>query len=161
MKKSGEFNYSRSTLFRLLHELGFKYQKRNNKVFIYERPEIIAHRNRYLRELMKIRAQKNPASIIYIAETWLNAHHSVCNVWQDTMVNENPDKAKMDNLSLGLPQPSGKGQRLIITHAGGNFGFVKNGLWTLEQAKERLIILKKWMLNILKMVYEKTCSQHT
>ena len=99
---------------------------------------------------MKIRAQKNPPSIIYIDETWLKAHYSVCNVWQDTMVNENPAKAKMDNLSLGLRQPSGKGQRLIITHAGGNFGFVKNGLWALEQAKERLIIMKKWMLNILK-----------
>ena len=112
MKKSGEFNCSRSTLWRLLHELGFKYQKTNNKVFIYERPEIIVHRHRYLRELMKIRAQENPPSIIYLA------------------------KAKMDNLSLGLRQPSGKGQRFkIITHAGGNFGFVKNSLWTFRASK--------------------------
>ena len=81
---------------------------------------------------MKIWAQENLASIIY-----LDAHHSVCNVWQDTMVNENPAKAKNDHLSLGLRQPSGKGQRLIITYAGGNFGFVKNSLWTYRASKRK------------------------
>ena len=43
---------------------------------INERPDIIAARRRYLREIRRIR-EEGLYSIVYTDETWLNARHTV------------------------------------------------------------------------------------
>jgi transposase len=134
-KQELEYPYGRTSLWRILREIGFKYTKRNSKTFIYERPEILVHRHRYLREIKSLRQSQPTPNIVYLDETWLNAHHSVSRVWCDQQVEENPYKAKTECLSVGLQQPSGKGQRLIITHAGGDSGFVPDALWTFKASK--------------------------
>ncbi|KAM7303197.1 uncharacterized protein ISCGN_013178 [Ixodes scapularis] len=54
---------------------------------------------------------------------WLPPGHTVSRVWVDTTVASSHD-AFTRGLSTGLKQPSGKGQRLIVTHIGSDEGFV-------------------------------------
>ena len=81
-----------------------------------ERPEIIAWRHRYLREIRRIISNGTP--IVYLDETWVNAHHTVSYKWYD----ESADVDKIDPKEA----PSGKGKRLIILHAGYEGGFLPN-----------------------------------
>ena len=57
-----------------------------------------------MRSVRRLRDDDRP--IIYLDETWLNAHAAPERIWYD-------DKGKG-----GFKRPSGKGQRLIIFHAG-------------------------------------------
>ena len=54
----------------------------------------------------------------------MNAGHTKSVVWQDTTI-KCRRQAFLDGLTTGLQQPSGKGERLIVLHAGNEEGFVK------------------------------------
>lgn len=80
----------------------------------------MARRN-YLRSIQKFRSEGK--NIYYLDETWANSgHHKNC-VWQDTSITS-AHQALKQGLTVGLKAPSGKGKRLIITHAGSENGFV-------------------------------------
>ncbi|CAH2010038.1 unnamed protein product [Acanthoscelides obtectus] len=70
-----------------LHEINFRYETRNRKSVLIERPEIVAWHRKYLREINR--------------------------------------QASIEGLSTGLRGPSGKGQRLIVTHIGSDSGFLE------------------------------------
>ena len=76
----------------------------NNRKYVIEQPCVIAQRHNFLRKVCKCCREGRP--IIYLDETWLNAHHSLTKCW-------------IDNDGTGrLPVKSGKGGRVIILHAG-------------------------------------------
>ena len=104
LKDKDAFPGGRSTLFKLLKSMGFRYHERNDKTFLYERRDIIEARHKYLRSVRRLRGEGRP--IIYLDETWLNAHAAPERIWYD------------DEGKGGFKRPSGKGQRLIILHAG-------------------------------------------
>ena len=104
LKSDGNFPYGRSTLHKVLRKLKFRYAKRDDKVFFYERRDIIESRHKYLREIRKYRKEGRP--IVFLDETWANAHMAPERVWLDS------------EGKGGWKRPSGKGQRLIILHAG-------------------------------------------
>ena len=104
LKSDGNFPYGRSTLHKVLRKLKFRYAKRDDKVFFYERQDIIESRHKYLREIRKYRKEGRP--IVFLDETWANAHMAPERVWLDS------------EGKGGWKRPSGKGQRLIILHAG-------------------------------------------
>jgi hypothetical protein len=58
------------------------------------------------------RIDKRPE--VFLDETWINSHAAPEKIWVDK-----------DGLG-GWRRPSGKGERLIIIHAGGSFGWVSN-----------------------------------
>ncbi|CAH2012435.1 unnamed protein product, partial [Acanthoscelides obtectus] len=95
-----------------LHEINFRYETRNRKSVLIERPEIVAWRDK---------AEKS-----YLDETWVNAGHTVKKTWIDKNVVSNR-QASIEGLSTGLRGPSGKGQRLIVTHIGSDSGFLEEG----------------------------------
>ncbi|KAL4098421.1 hypothetical protein QTP88_023040 [Uroleucon formosanum] len=66
-------------------------------------------------------------TIYYLDETWLNAGDCVDRVWKDNTVLSKRD-AFNKGLTTGLPNPSGKGKRLIILHIGSENGFLPGGL---------------------------------
>lgn len=105
-----------STVHKILKELGFIYSSRKRNSVLIERPEIMEWRHTYLRKIKKYRHQSR--TIIYTDETWVNAGHTTNKVWQDTTVKSHR-QAHNEGLSTGLKNPSGKGNRLIITDAGG------------------------------------------
>ncbi len=114
LRKDIGFTGSRTTLWRIVKQLGFKYKKQCGRKFLIEKPEIVMLRHQYLRKMKKLRESKPPSKIIYMDETWLNANHTVGKCWMDADGNG------------GIPSPLGKGQRLIIVHAGSSLGFVPN-----------------------------------
>lgn len=89
---------------------------------ITEREDIIVWRRKYLYDIRKYRAEGR--SIYYLDETWLNAGDCV---WKDNTVLSKHD-AFNKGLTTGLPNPSGKGKRLIVLHIGSENGFLPGGL---------------------------------
>ena len=73
-------------------------------MFFYKRRDIIESRHKFFREIRKYRKGGRP--IIFLDETWANAHIAPERVWLDSEGNGE------------WKSPSGKGQRLIILHAG-------------------------------------------
>lgn len=116
-------NFTYRTLLRVMHDLGFVYKTRSRNSMLIERDDIVLWRRRYLREIRRLVAEKKP--VYYLDETWLNAGHTKSRVWQDTTVKCKRD-AFLNGLTTGLKQPTGKGGRLIVVHAGNEDGFVNN-----------------------------------
>ncbi|XP_040062230.1 uncharacterized protein LOC120837106 [Ixodes scapularis] len=123
---------SGSTLYRLLKDMGFEKQKRNRNTLLYEREDIVEWRRRYLRAIRKHRAQNR--KIYFQDETWVNAGLTVDKVWTDSTI-KSARQAFMSGLTTGLKVPSGKGERVIVTHAGSDTGFVSGCLDVLCEKK--------------------------
>ena len=94
----------------LFKKLNSPTKKRDSKRYIYEQRNIIEQRHTYLQTIKKLRRENK--TIIYTDETWVNAHHTQEYIWVDS-----------DGRG-GWKVPSGKGQRLIVVHAGGVEGWV-------------------------------------
>ena len=125
-------NMSLSTLHRVMKRIGMAYNTRKRNSILLERPDITEWRHRYLRAIRKHRREGR--NIVYSDETWCNAGHTKKKVWIDTTV-KTSRQAFLGGLSTGLKEPSGKGTRLIITHAGTKDGFVP-GAAMIFQAKK-------------------------
>ena len=67
-----DFPYGRSRLHKLLKKMGFSFKFRGKERLIYERSDIIAWRERYLRAIKKFRENNPDKDIVYTDETWLN-----------------------------------------------------------------------------------------
>lgn len=113
-RESINFNGGRTSLWKVLKSMGFKFKKQDGRKFLIQRPEIVFQRHQYLRKMKHIRQSKHPSQIIYLDETWINASHTNSKCWVDSKGQG------------GFPTPVGKGQRLIIVHAGSANGFVKD-----------------------------------
>ena len=120
------FTGHRTTLWKLLHKIGFTYKKVNDKRYIYEQPRRIEWRHRYLRRMRKNRRENRP--VVFLDETWANAHDGRERAWVET------DQAS-GGTKGGVRKPSGKGSRLIILHAGSCKGWI-NGAELVFQSKK-------------------------
>lgn len=110
----------------------FRYLKRNRKSILIEREDIVRWRHDYLRTIKRYRTENRP--IFYLDETWLNEGHTKEKIWVDNTV-KSKRHAFIEGLSTGLRNPSGKGRRLIILHAGSEEGFVNEALLVFEGKK--------------------------
>ena len=99
-------------MWRILRDLGFTYKKQDNKQYVYEERHITEQRHTYLQMIRKLR-RENTHDLIYTDETWVNAHHTNEHIWVHS------------DGKGGWKVPSGKGQRLIVVHAGGVEGWVE------------------------------------
>lgn len=109
------------TVRRLLREIGFKREKRSRNSLLLDREDILAWRHQFLRDIQRFREENR--QIFYLDETWVTAGHTTSTVWTDTTVKSSADAFRR-GLTTGLKQPSGKGQRVIVTHIGSKDGFV-------------------------------------
>ncbi|KAG0419475.1 hypothetical protein HPB47_004091 [Ixodes persulcatus] len=73
-----------ATVHRMLKKLGLKYKKRSRNARLIEATHIVQWRCKYLRRMSELRRHKK--NIFYINETWVNAGHTVGQVWVDTGV---------------------------------------------------------------------------
>ena len=110
VRTDGVFHGGWFCLWKLLRSMGFSYKIADNKWFLYEQHDIIEQWHTYLQAIGKLRQQNK--TIVYTDETWVNAHHTNEYIWVDY------------NGKGGWKVPSGKGQRLIVVHAGGVEGWV-------------------------------------
>lgn len=145
--------FKRTTLHKILHELGFDYNKQDNRTLLLEREDIVLWRRKYLRQIKEYRDANK--TIYYLDETWVNAGHVKTKTWLDTTV-KNKRQAFLDGLSTGPKAPTGKGKRLIVLHIGSDKGFVEDGLLVFESKStkdyheemdgERFL---NWFINIM------------
>lgn len=121
--------FKRTTLHKILHKLGFDFNKQDSRTLLVEREDIVLWRRKYLRQIKEYRNANK--TIYYLDETWVNAGHVKTKVWLDTTI-KNKRQAFQDGLSTGPKAPTGKGKRLIILHIGSEKGFLEDGLLVFE-----------------------------
>ena len=112
-----------TTLYRMIKEMGFAVKKRESKMMVYQRMDVVAHRHRYLRAIEEYRAKD--FTIYYQDETWCNANHTRQYIWQC----ENTEASELlahTSWKGGLKVPCGSGQRLIVNDIGSKDGFLAN-----------------------------------
>lgn len=118
-KMRNKVNYSggEDTLRKHLLNIGFKFKKCHNKrKLLMERYDIVAWRSRYLRKLRENNAlAENKKPVTFLDETYIHPSYGVGKCWQSE---DQPGVYRTDR----------SGQRYIIVHAGGAYGFVNNGL---------------------------------
>ena len=111
------FKGGRTSLWTLLKSMGFRYKKHcSNRAILMERSDIVAARNKFLRELKMNRRSEDPRPEIYLDETWINQNIAVEQCWTNK------------EGTIGPRTKSGKGGRFIIVHAGSSEGFVPGAL---------------------------------
>ncbi|XP_026728002.1 uncharacterized protein LOC113494064 [Trichoplusia ni] len=125
-------SFKRTTFYKVLKKLQFKYVKRNRKSALIDRDDIVLWRIKYLNTITKLRNEGK--TIYYTDETWLNEGHTMNKVWQDETI-KSVKEAHHQGLSTGLKNPSGKGKRLIVVHIGSNTGFLEGGELIFEAKK--------------------------
>ena len=124
-KRDGIFEGGCTTLSKLLKSMFFRYKIREDgKRYIYKQPRVIQLRHDYLRRMRRNREEKRPE--IYLDETWTNSHSAPERIWVDR-----------DGCG-GWRRPSGKGERLIIIHAGNATGWIPNAGKHFQSKKKSL-----------------------
>ena len=135
LKRKMDFPYKKSHLHSLLMKLGFKFKRRGMERIIYERDDLVSWREKYLREIAKVRETEPQREIVYMDETWLNEGHRLQKEWID-LVTLNKANRKLiynEGLTVGCTKIQvGKGKRLIITDAMTQNGPVDGGLWIFK-----------------------------
>lgn len=119
LNESSLFHGGKSSLKKIINNLGFRYKKVNGRRVLLERSDIVTWRCKFLREVI----QQNFDSIVWLDETWVNASHSRAKGWTD------------DSVEGTMPVPIGKGGRIIVIHAGTSQGFVPNCLHIFRSKK--------------------------
>ncbi|XP_072381874.1 uncharacterized protein [Diabrotica undecimpunctata] len=125
-------DFKRTTFYKLLKKLQFKFEKRGRNSMLTDRDDLVIWRREFLRQIKDHR--NGNRKIYYLDETWINAGHTKSKTWIDKSVTSSR-QAFLDGLSTGLKNPSGKGKRLIICHIGSEDGFVVDALWSFESKK--------------------------
>ena len=98
-----------------MKEIGFRWVKtKNNRPVLTEIHEIRAMRIHYLQNIKKFREEGR--TVVYQDETYIHSSRTLPYTWNDQI---QPG---------GYAVPVAKGQRLIIVHAGSQYGFVPNTL---------------------------------
>ena len=108
------------TLSRWVKKLGFVCKRRNRKLQVYQRLDIVASRQRYLRRVRKLWSAGY--KVFYQDETWCNANHTREFIWQldDETERDIPGTRWKGELKV----PTGSGKRLIVNHLVSEDGFL-------------------------------------
>lgn len=114
-----EFPYKTSTLKEILRKTGFKFKKAKSRNILVENPRIEQRRFRYLHQIETYRLEKR--NIVFIDETWFNVVDKTCKSWFDSTA-----------ASSVKSRRSGKGQCIILLHAGGENGWVSGAQFVLH-----------------------------
>ena len=110
-----EFPYKLSTLRDILIGLGFKYKLlKNKRRILVEKTQFKEWRLRYLDTVEE--ARRNGRPLVYLDETWFNVNDVKKKGWSD------------DSIRTTSRQPLGKGERIIITAAVREVGWIPNSL---------------------------------
>ncbi len=68
LRRDETYKYSKTTTYKIMKSLGFVFKERNDKLYICERPEIVARRRQYIQQIKKYRSENR--NIVYLDETY-------------------------------------------------------------------------------------------
>ena len=104
----------------MIKKLGFNCKSRNEKLYVYQRLDIVLQRHNFLRKIEEYR--RDGYNIYYQDETWCNTNHTKKHIWQKE---ETCDEVVAGTTWVGgLKVPSGAGKRLIVNDIGSRDGFL-------------------------------------
>ncbi|XP_060854700.1 uncharacterized protein LOC132932367 [Rhopalosiphum padi] len=126
-------NFSRTSLYRLLKSMEFKYSKRGRNGTLLEKSEIVLWRRKYLKDIKKYREEGRP--IYYLDEMLVNTGGISERVRCNKTVKSLPRDVHTQSFSPGPVNPSSNENRLIVIHIGSEDGFVPGGLLCVESQK--------------------------
>ncbi|CAI6363976.1 unnamed protein product [Macrosiphum euphorbiae] len=115
---------SRTSLFRILKEMGFKYSQRSGNGALTEKSKIVLWRRRFLEDLKKYREEGR--HIYYLDETSINSGE--CTI-------KSPQDEFLQDQKTGVVNSSGKDKHLIVLNIGSEDGFVPEALLCFESKK--------------------------
>ncbi|XP_022167266.1 uncharacterized protein LOC111031563 [Myzus persicae] len=115
---------SRTGLFRLLKNMGFKYSKRSVNGALTEKNKIVVWRRRFLEDLRKYR--KEGRHLYYLDETCV--HSGECTI-------KSPGDAIVKGQTTSAVDPSEKDKRFIALNIGSEDGFVPGALLCFKSKK--------------------------
>lgn len=99
----------------------------DKRKLLCESQDIRYKRINFLKKLLQYRSEGR--NIIYTDETYIHSSHV-------------REKGWFDDSLKGITKPISKGQRLIIVHAGGEKGFIKNGLLIFKSGNFKYFLEK-------------------
>ncbi|GAU89377.1 hypothetical protein RvY_01932 [Ramazzottius varieornatus] len=108
---------SKSTMYRVLRRMGFRYRDRSTK-HLFGDPSLKVRRIRYIRAVRQFR-QTN-ALIAFLDETWLNENYQFRKSWIELDKEKSTGTDEILCKDCGQSHPSGSGKRLVI------FDFLKD-----------------------------------
>lgn len=123
-----DFKCGNTSMRILLKEVGFQYKKNSEgRKYLMERTDIVCARMDFLRKLDLLRRTNDQRPRFYLDETWINQNHARKRMWLGSN-----DEGGFKN------QPVGKGQRLIVCHAGSaRTGFVPDAKLIFKAVKSK------------------------
>jgi len=104
---------SRSTLYRLLRDLGYRSTVADRRAHMTETENIRAWRRRFIQRLNANEQSEEPKPVIYLDESWIDCNSTAKKGWRPKVI-----KTRRDKLDYSLKMKCGKGARLIMLHAG-------------------------------------------
>jgi len=139
---------SRTSLYRVLKDMGFEYIRRSKNSAMTEKTEIVLWRRRFLRDLKKYREEGR--HIYYVDETSIN--FGECTI-----------KSEQDQTTTAV-NSSEKEKRLIVLNIGSEDGFVPEALLSFQSKKNakdfqveiKGEIFNRWMECVLPGLKEKS-----
>ena len=134
LKMPGFPAVSKATLLRWVKKLGFVCKRRNRKLQVYQRLDIVVSRQRYLQRVRELRS--GGYKVFYQDETWCNANHT------REYISQLDDETERDipgtQWKGGLKVPTGNGKRLIVNHLGSEDGFLNGCEECFVGAKDKI-----------------------
>ncbi|KAE8743261.1 hypothetical protein FOCC_FOCC011141 [Frankliniella occidentalis] len=111
-----EFDGEKETLRKILHDIGFFFEKRNGHLFLKEKPRNAALRYKFLK-LFKLYKDEKSYARKYLDETWIFQYGSgVSFIWTN------------GEWECQRSKKAEGGARYIVAHVGGEMGFVEDAL---------------------------------
>lgn len=143
LSEAGLYTGGITTLSVVLKQIGFRWKRINNRKLLMERGDIINWRCHFLRNIRNMDFNK----IVFLDETWVNAGHTVTKSWSD------------ETVKSCRKEPTGKGGRLIVVHAGTSQGFVAGAELIFKSKKQsdyhqemNAETFKKWFTDLLENI---------
>lgn len=109
---------SKISLWRLLHDMGFRYKTSQRKMYVRkESIDIVCRRISALRALKRHREEGR--IVVYVDETWFTTRMSHNKEWVDT-------SHAVTSASYSRQVPPGEGERFVVVAAGTAEGFIED-----------------------------------